>query len=152
MDYLLDDETLLEQQCMTLYQRISHFNRRFPNVKLSVSKLSMIYRKNKIKKKKIKFTKIANRKQRKRISIHQRDTKQRVQDCIDRGFRIIYIDEFIVGKNTIQTHDYSKEHVNLCLDYQKVYTKPLACILAVSQERGIEKISIYDNSVKIPKL
>ena len=43
---------------MTLKERVADFKNRFPNKKISATTLSRIYKRFRIRKKKIKFTKI----------------------------------------------------------------------------------------------
>ena len=52
---------------MTLEERAADFTRAFPNKKISYSTLWNIYKKNRVRKKKVKVTKIPNRKERKKI-------------------------------------------------------------------------------------
>ena len=52
---------------MSLEDRTAHFTRAFPNKKISHETLRQIYLKNQVYKKKVRVTKIPNRKESKRI-------------------------------------------------------------------------------------
>ena len=67
IDHIISEETLDSQIGMSLSERAADFSRKFPTKKISHETLRTIYKKNYIKKKKVKVTKITNRKERKRI-------------------------------------------------------------------------------------
>ena len=52
---------------MTLEERTADFTRAYPNNKISSSTLWNIYKKHRVRKKKVKVTKIPNRKESKKI-------------------------------------------------------------------------------------
>ena len=58
---------------MTLAERTTDLTRVYPNKKISTTTLSNIYKKHKVRKKKVKVTKIPTKKERKKI---QRSIKQ----------------------------------------------------------------------------
>ena len=53
---------------MSLSERAADISRTIPNKKISPSTISRIYKKNYIKKKKVKVTKIPNKKEKKKIT------------------------------------------------------------------------------------
>ena len=71
---------------MSLAERAADFSRRFPNKKISRETLRRIYIRNKIKQKKVKVTKIPNRKENKRIRLAIQEAKNQLSDYRRRGF------------------------------------------------------------------
>ena len=67
IDYLTNADTLQNQIGYSLEMRAADFMRKFPDKKLAPKKLQMLYRKYKIRKKRIKNTKILNDIQRRKI-------------------------------------------------------------------------------------
>ena len=60
---------------MSLDERASDFMRSYPNKKISSSALENIYRKNMVRKKKVRVTKIPNRKELKKINRNIKEAK-----------------------------------------------------------------------------
>ena len=59
-DFIRDEGTLMRQLSYSLDERAADFMREFPGKKLSSSRLAYIYKKHKIRKKKIGNTKVLN--------------------------------------------------------------------------------------------
>ena len=68
IDHITSEETLDSQVGMTLEERVADFSKAYPEKKISSSTLERIYKKHYIRKKKVKVTKIPNRKERKKIT------------------------------------------------------------------------------------
>ena len=68
VDHLVDRGTLQMQIGRSLEERAADFTRVFPTKRLGRSKLSRIYRDQKVRKKKVKITKILNQRQRRKIN------------------------------------------------------------------------------------
>ena len=66
---------------------------------------------------------------------------------MDRGFKIIQLDEFVVTKNTWPTHAWTLKKNNVTIDQSKAYNKTLAVVMAVSRESGVELVDIYEESI-----
>ena len=92
---------------MTIEERAADFVRNYPEKSLKRTRLIKIYKEYKIKKKKIKITKIINRKQRQKIKKKLSESRTELLVYIRRGFRIIYLDELMITKRTIGQMDYS---------------------------------------------
>ena len=75
------------------------------------------------------------------------DLSNEVAMAIDRKQIIMQVDEFLVNKRTVQSHAWSKKLTNICIDYRESYTKPKACILAVSREAGVDLVAVFNNSI-----
>ena len=68
-----------------------------------------------------------------------------------RGFRVIYIDESMVTKSTIATHEYSVKNENYSIDLKQYGKETIAVIAGISRENGIDHVLTFNASVNIPK-
>ena len=96
--------------------KAADFTRVFPNKKISHSTLGNIYKKHRVRKKKIKVTKIPTKKERKKITRSIKAAKEELGHYSGRGFRIIYLDETMVTKSTITSHEWSAKNYNFEMD------------------------------------
>ena len=101
---------------MSLSERAANFMMTFPEKKTSAESIRRIYIKNKVRKKKVKVTKIPNKKEAKRIKRSIQEAKAQLMEFRAKGFRIIYIDETMVTKSTIATHEWSQLNHNFEID------------------------------------
>ena len=67
IDHIISQDTLQSQIGMSLDERAADLTRAYPNKKISSSTLRRIYQKYKVRRKKVKVTKIPNRKENKKI-------------------------------------------------------------------------------------
>ena len=58
--------------------------------------------------------------------------------------RVIYIDEVVFTKTTIPRLDYALKYSNQTVDEKDFYSKYIAVIAAISADRGVDTILIYD--------
>lgn len=61
------------------------------------------------------------------------------------------LDEFLVTKRTLLTHVWTNKLVNAQMDLGWIRSRCKACILAASQEMGLEQIEVYDSSINKDK-
>jgi len=61
------------------------------------------------------------------------------------------LDEMVVTKSTLPKVEWSLPKENMKLDLSRIDTGPIAVLGAVSRERGIEHIMLFEKSVNIPK-
>ena len=89
----------------------------FPQKKLAPKKLAQIYREHKIRKKKLKVTKILGDVQKRQIRFQVPEVKESLQAAIEDGFMVIFVDEMMVTKSIIPTHDYSQKNTPIQIDH-----------------------------------
>ena len=70
---------------------------------------------------------------------------------IQRGFRIVYLDETMVTTKTIPTHEWSGERHEMQVDQRQYGRRAIAVLGGVSQERGVDLMMQFDKSVNIEK-
>ena len=98
---------------MSAPERAADFMRVFPAKKLSTTRLLNIYKKHKVRKKKVVITKLVNETQRKRIKRQVSAVRDELKWQSRRGFRIIYLDEMMITKSTIPKREWSKKYQNV---------------------------------------
>ena len=99
-------------------ERAADFMRTFPEKKLCYTKLAKIYREHKVRKKKIKITKVLNDDQLARIQIQVPQVRESLQGCYADGFRVIYLDEMMVTTSKIPTHEWIKKNASIHIDHK----------------------------------
>ena len=92
--------------------------RRFPDKMLAPKKLQSVYKKHKIRKKKIRNTKILTDVQRRKIRFLVPEVREKLDAYRNDGFRIIYCDEMCVTKSTMPTHEYSLKNQEIKIDFK----------------------------------
>ena len=71
--------------------------------------------------------------------------------AIERGFRVIQVDECVINKNTLPTHAWSRLKTDAKIDMREAYMKPKAVILAVSREKGLDHVEVFNFSITASK-
>ena len=132
---------------MTIEKRALDFMKHFPDKKICTTKLRGIYLKHKIRRKKIKVTKLIDDKLRRRIKKLTAQSAEKLSEMISRGSRIVYVDETMVTKSTMPTHEWSGISHRFEVDYNQFNQTAIAVLAGVSQERGVDLMMSFDNSV-----
>ena len=76
---------------------------------------------------------------------------QQLKVMMQRGFRIVYLDETMVTTKTIPTHEWSGEKHEIQVDYRQYGRSAIAVLGGVSQERGVDLMMQFEKSVNIEK-
>ena len=92
--------------------------KRFPDKKLAPKMLSHIYKKHKIRKKKINLTNILGDVEQRKIRFQVPEVREAIQGAIDDGYHVIFVDEMMVTKSTIPSHDWSQKNSQIQIDYK----------------------------------
>ena len=92
------------------------FKRRYPQTQTTIYKLRKLYSKYKIRKKCIRIAKIPSRPALEDIIMQFNDLSNDVSMALERGFRIIYLDECMITKRTNPTHVWTLPKTNVCFD------------------------------------
>ncbi len=64
---------------------------------------------------------------------------------------MIQLDECVVTKKTFNTHVWTLPKTNVTLDQRETYTQTKAIILAISREKGIESVLVFEKSINKQK-
>ena len=144
VEFLTSEATLVNWSSKSLESRVRLFKRRYPGTKMTSYKIRKLYSKHKIKKKVISMGKTPKRASLLDIAIQAAELAQDLQLAKERGFKIVQLDEFVVTKHTWPTHAWYLPKGNITVDQTQAYNKTLAVILAVSRERGVELVDIYE--------
>ena len=119
----------------------------FPDKKLSSSKLAYIYKRYKIRFKKIGNTKVLTDVQKRRIRFQIPLVRNQMNEHIQRGFRIIYADEMMVTKSSMPTHAWSQKNQRIKVDRWQYHHNPIAVIAGVSEQFGTDLVMLFDFSI-----
>ena len=145
--YLTSRDTLQRWATKSLLERVSMFKRRYPTSKVTVYKLRKLYAERKIRKKCIRRAKIPERKTREEIVMQAADLSQDVSMALERGFRVVQLDECLVTTRTLPTHVWTLPKSNAEIDLSWIKSPCKAILLAVSREYGMENVEVYNNSI-----
>ena len=59
------------------------------------------------------------------------------------GYRIIYVDETMITKSTIQTREYCAPYQRVEINQMCLNENPLAVLVGVSKEKGTDMVMIF---------
>lgn len=149
--YLTNPETLRLWAGKSLKDRCLLFHRHFGDHRINITLLRQFYRMNKIKNKKIKFTKPIKPDKEPEYEQWRLDMKDRIAGLKKDGYRIIYLDESIFTTKTIHTYTYSHKRMTLGIPIASVNQKVEALIFAISEENGVEYNQVFEKSVNTEK-
>jgi hypothetical protein len=130
--WLVSDETLKAQIGMSLDLRVASFMNRFPGKKISATTLWHLYFKHRVRRKKIRVTKLANTRLRRRIEKQSQHMAEQLEEMRSRGFRLIFVDETMVTKSTMPTHEWSSVNNNYKVDLSQYGNNSIAVLAGVS--------------------
>ena len=78
-------------------------------------------------------TKVLNDKQRRKIRFQLPHARDQLNEYIQKGFRIIYVDEMMVTKSSMPTHAYSEKNKRIKIDHWQYHSKPIAVLAGISE-------------------
>lgn len=145
--YLIDRETLRSWAGYTLAERAALFERRFHSKRLAVTTLRRIYLQNGVKRKKVRQEKVMPQRAWENFDENRRELIQKLALALEQGRKIIYLDEICFTKRSFLGVGWSRTKENLHVDQVQIYQGYRATIAAVSEERGVEHISTYNQAV-----
>ena len=150
-EFLVDQGTLDLQVGKSLEERAADFMRVFPSKRMSSTRLHRIYRDHKVRKKKVRITKILNRKLRRNLKKRIPEVQQEIREHQRRGFRILYLDEMMITTRTMPTHEWSRKNTNIAISYHQFQQKAISGIAAISWQRGVDYVILFKKSVNRDK-
>ena len=136
---------------MTIQERALMFENRFQGKTLSKSLLQRLYKNFKIKLKKIKLSKMLNYRGRRILRDSINTAKDQISFHLAHGFRIIYIDEVLVTKSTIQSKEFNLPYSRTEIPQASLNERTIATIVGVSKERRVDLAMSFNDSVSIPE-
>jgi transposase len=136
---------------MALGVRLAEFLHKFPEKKISLTTFCRIYKKHQIRNKRIKITKLPDRVVRLRIKKQTAFMAKQLHEMIDRGFRIIFLDETLITKSTIPKREWTPKKERLEIDFGQFSREVIAIIASISREAGVDLIMNFGKSVNKEK-
>ncbi len=67
--------------------------------------------------------------------------------AIEKRFKIIQLDEFVITKNTMLKNTWSLPKMNTEISISDSYIQNKAVLIAISRESGVEHIEVYNYSI-----
>jgi len=147
IEYITSPATLKRQTGMALGVRLAEFLSKFPEKKISLTTFCRIYKKHQIRNKRIKITKLPDRVVRQRIKKQTAFMAKQLHEMIDRGFRIIFLDETLITKSTIPKREWTPKKQRLDIDFSQFSREVIAIIASISREAGVDMIMTFPKSV-----
>ena len=136
-EWLTSAATLSAHVGLSLKDRCKLFHRQFPERKMNETLLRKIYRLHGVKKKVIRWKKRLKANTLKKFEKLKEDLRKEVQLARDQGFEILYTDECMFTRKSLQPIEYSRRSCNVEVDLEMINEPAHALILAVSNERGV---------------
>ncbi len=116
VEFLISQETLNDQAEKTLAERCVLLHRKFPELKISPSYLSLIYKKNSIRRKVIILGKELRPWQRDKFSAMFQQMKSEIRDALSMKKKILFVDESMFTTAQRLTHAFSNKKSNIRVD------------------------------------
>ena len=123
---------------MSIADRCKHFLKEFPIAHINPTLLRKVYHKYLIKKKKLKWFKLAKEsnpsKNRRLLST----MKGLLTKAKNNGYRIVYIDETMFTRKTIPDSEWALKKENMRVNIDRLNEPTMALLCGISKENGIE--------------
>ena len=136
---------------MSLKDRCKQFQREFPRAHMNRTLLRKVYRIHGVKKKYLRWTKQAKdpdpEEDRQKLIIMKRLLTRAKND----GYRVVYADETMVTRKSVNNTEWARKHENMTVDQAKLNEPTLALLAAISKEKGLEHWQLFPKSVNIAK-
>jgi hypothetical protein len=116
IQYLISQETLNEWAEKTLAERCVLLHRKFPELKISTSYLSLIYKRNSIRRKVIILGKELRPWQRDKFSAMFLQMKSEIREALSMKKKIVFVDESMFTTAQRLTHAFSNKKSNIRVD------------------------------------
>lgn len=110
-----------------------------------------MYRKHKIRRKRIQLTKPVKPEKLLEYEAWRQGLKERISELKGDGYKIIYLDESMFTTKTFRSAEYMVRKQHLQIPMPSVSQRATALIMAISEEDGAEHHGIYKDSVNQQK-
>ena len=147
IEFLISRETLSRCSGQSLAERCADFKKKFPEGTITIYKLRKLYQQHKIRMKFLRFTKLPDHPKQLEILEHAKILGREIRFALDRGFRIVYLDEMMTTKRTLPKMAWTLPKENFQLDLSNIDTSAIASVAAVSREFGLDLVMTFEKSV-----
>ena len=151
MQWLTSNATLRAQTALSLKDRSQHFMREHPAAHMNPTLLREVYRRQGIKKKKLRWYKYDKNATEAEIRRDLARMKRQITMATNDGYRLVYLDETMFTRKTLRLEEWSKPKENVRVDEALLKEPTLALLSAISKERGQEHFRIFPMSVNSAK-
>ena len=136
LEWLTSRQTLRAQTGLSLKDRVKHFQQKFPSGKLNPTLLSKVYRKHRIRRRRIVWKKKDPTLTEEELQREKRKMARQLEKVQKEGYRVIYIDETMFTRTTVPKSEYCLPKDNMSVDKQLTNEPTLALLSGVSKEKG----------------
>ena len=136
IQWLISANVLRRQTSLSLVDRCKAFKREFPDAKMNPTLLRHVYQLHKIKKKKFRWYKTPKEPDSEKTKQALTTMKRLLTQAKNGGYRIVYIDETMFTRKTLQEAEWSRPKENMAVDLEKLDEPTLALLSGVSKEKG----------------
>lgn len=146
-DFLTSEATLEKYAGLTLQERCEVFERLYFPKRLCATTLRRIYIKYKISRKTVRQLKPVPVRGAANYQNWKEELLKEIEKARSQQRKIVYVDETFFSKKTVLYKAYSHRFTNLAVDQEKVYLNYHIVIAGVSEEKGVENLSIEDSAI-----
>ena len=114
---------------------------------MNATLLRKVYRLNSVKKKKLRWYKVAPGYDEDKVSQELARMKRQLTMAKNAGYRFIYLDETMVTRKTVPLTEWARPGENMRVDDAKLKEPTLALLASISTEKGLEHYQIFHKSV-----
>jgi transposase len=135
----------------SLARRALQFHRQFPSQKISAWKLRQLYRQAGVKHKTLHVTKLLDPV---RLPTHRVEVAAiaaRLAQFRTEGWHVLYMDEVMFTTATFANRAWSAKRQHFQVDHKRLDVAAQAVLTAISEEHGVEHITIFRRSVTAAK-
>ena len=130
-DFLLSPQTLIQWAGFTMKERVVLFHRMFPNKRISATSLHRLYKANGVTMKSVKINKSTPPPNLHNYEEQRIRTLGKLERATEQHLPVVYLDELIFSKRTIQSKALSLRNQHIKVDQNNLYIGYLAVIAAV---------------------
>ena len=114
-------------------------------------KLGQIYKKQRVRKKKVFIGKTKTNKVKKQMKTEARAINQQLKDLEAAGYTILYADETMFTTRQVLQRAYSRARQKFFLDQKALKTRMTALLASISKDQGMDHWMTFDDSVDSDK-
>lgn len=100
-----------------------------------------------MKYKKVKTTKVTNRKRQLAIERRKKTVHEELEQACREGRHIVFLDEIMFTRRTFRTKEFSARGENICIDLNQLNIQTTATIAAISMQQGLITWKSYPKSI-----
>ena len=137
-----------EQAGITIQNRCKLFHRKYPEIRISSSRLLSVYKKHCIKRKRVRQAKLPPPNY--SVGLYMNKTslcRNQLSEVTHKGLPVVYADETLFTRQTYMLSEYSRKKEPLTANATDFYLPPVWAIAFVEATRGVVHTATYTNNM-----